>query len=263
MLSARRGYYYLPKFLLGIPVDELGQSSQGISLPIWLIRIFYRLLVWFAMGDQTKYGLPKPDHKLLQTPPISNSLLPYFVAHGGVRMRPDIERFEGNNILFTDGTSAEVDCIIYATGYQPSFPFIDQKHLVWRDGRPHPYLFIFHPEYNDLFFAGLTDGTGGHFPTADHGTRLMAHFIWALKHDPAAARTFCDEKQAPPPDLSRGLAFIDTPRNYTQFELHYYTKLIRSLTERFRRSAASQAAARPRSAGQLTADSTKEIATWP
>lgn len=259
-LSARRGYYYLPKFLLGVPVDELGQSSQSISLPIWFIRIFYRLLVWLAMGDQTKYGLPKPDHKLLQTPPISNSLMPYFVAHGGVRMRPDIERFDGSRVIFKDGTSEQADCVIYATGFQPSFPFIDEQHLAWRDGRPRPYLFIFHPEYDDLFFAGLTDGTGGHFPTADYGTQLIARFIWALDHDPAAAKQLSEQKRAPAPDLSRGIAFIDTPRNYTQFELHYYTKLIRSLTDKLARSAAK----RTRSAGiaALPPKATKEVVTW-
>ncbi|MEN9578023.1 MAG: hypothetical protein RJA70_1032 [Pseudomonadota bacterium] len=266
-LSARRGYYYLPKFLLGIPVDELGQSSQSVSLPIWLIRIFYRLLVWLAMGDQTKYGLPKPDHKLLQTPPISNSLMPYFVAHGAVRMKPDIQRLEGGRVHFKDGTSEEVDCVIYATGFQPSFPFIDSQHLAWRDGRPHPYLFIFHPEYEDLFFAGLTDGTGGHFPTADYGTQLIARYIWSLDHDPSAAREFAAQKRQPPPDLSQGIAFIDTPRNYTQFELHYYTKLIRSLIKKF--SSSAERAGRRRkvaveslSVAPAAPETAKEVATW-
>jgi hypothetical protein len=232
-LSTRRSYYYVPKFLFGIPVDVLGQSSQSISLPIWLVRFFYRLMVWLAMGDQTKYGLPKPDHKLLQTPPIANSFLPYHVAHGDIELRPDIERFSGDQVHFGNGLCETIDCIVYATGFQPKFPFIDDRHLALKNGRPNPYLFIFHPEYDDLFFAGLTDGTGGHFPTVDHATQLIAHFVWALDHDVEGARVFARKKAGPPPDLSRGIAFIDTPRNYTQFELNYYTKQLKDLTKWF------------------------------
>lgn len=236
-LSARRGYYYLPKYLLGIPSDSLGQSSQSLMLPIWLIRIFYRLLVWVSMGDQTKYGLPKPDHALLQTPPVANSLIPYYVSHGALRMKPDITRFEGKQVFFKDGSSEELDVILYATGYKPDFPFIDQAHLAWRNERPNPYLYLFHPKYDDLFFAGLTDGTGGHFPTVDDGTRLIARFLYAQDSDPASAAEFAKKKAGPPPDLARGIRFLDAPRNYTQFELHYYTRLLRQHTEWFRSRA--------------------------
>jgi cation diffusion facilitator CzcD-associated flavoprotein CzcO len=232
-LSARRGYHYLPKFVGGTPPDQIGQASQRISLPIGIIRFFFRILIRLSMGDQAKYGLPKPDHRLLETPPIANSLLPYYVAHGAVKIKPDIERFDGDKVVFKNGEAEPIDTIVYATGYKPDFPFIDSTHLNWNGTHPHLYLFIFHPEYSNLFCAGLTDGTGGHFPTVDYQTQLIARFIAAHENGDKRAQAFIAAKRGPQPNLSRGIKFIDTPRNYTQFELIHYTNLLRRMIKQF------------------------------
>ena len=47
------------------------------------------------------------------------------------------------------------------------------------DGRPDLYLMAMSRQHDNLFVAGLTDGTGGHFPTVDLQTRLIARFIKA------------------------------------------------------------------------------------
>ena len=39
-------------------------------------------------------------------------------------------------MLFADGTEEPVDVIVYSTGFDLSFPFIDNALLNWRNGRP-------------------------------------------------------------------------------------------------------------------------------
>ena len=50
-----------------------------------------------AVGEMTDYGLPKPDHKLLEThPTVSSELLPR-LGHGDIEVKPNIDRFTGGS----------------------------------------------------------------------------------------------------------------------------------------------------------------------
>ena len=51
------------------------------------------------------YGLPKPDHKLLEAhPTISSELLADRARR--ITVKPNIERLEGDRVRFVDGTSS-------------------------------------------------------------------------------------------------------------------------------------------------------------
>src|SRR5690554_8135614 len=52
-LSVRRGYYFLPKFLFGKPVDTLGGK---IKLPRWLKQRLDALLIRVVMGKPSEIG---------------------------------------------------------------------------------------------------------------------------------------------------------------------------------------------------------------
>ncbi len=226
-ISMRRGYHFVPKFVFGRPVDQIGRSSQSLRLPIGLVRVGYRALLRVAFGRPQDFGLPAPDHKLLESPPIVNSLLPYYVAHGRVSPRPDIERLDGDKVHFVDGTVDAVDVIVYATGFRISMPFLDGEHLGWRDGRPDLYLMAMSRRHDNLFVAGLTDGTGGHFPTVDLQTRLVARFIRSSEEGTPQARRLAEAKRSGVADVTGGIDFIDSPRSLTQFELTTYLRLLR------------------------------------
>jgi hypothetical protein len=45
-----------------------------------------------------------------------NSLVLYHAGHGDMMVRPDIEALDGQTVRFTDGSSAEYDMILAATG---------------------------------------------------------------------------------------------------------------------------------------------------
>jgi len=227
LVSMRRGYYFVPKFVFGKPVDQVGQNTQSTRLPIGLVRLGYRALLRVAFGYPTDYGLPAPDHRLLETPPIVNSLLPYYVAHGRVKPRPDIAALDGDKVEFVDGRVDAIDVIVYATGFRLQLPFIDTRHLGWRDGRPDLFMMAMSRQHDNLFVAGLTDGTGGHFPTVDLQTQVMARFIAGLDAGSPAARALARRKATDHPDATGGIRFVDSPRSLTQFELNTYVRQLR------------------------------------
>ncbi|WP_412750818.1 flavin-containing monooxygenase [Krasilnikovia sp. M28-CT-15] len=226
-ISMRRGYYFVPKYILGKPADQVGDASQSLRLPIGLVRRMYKLVLRATVGRPQDYGLPVPDHKLLESPPIVNSLLPYYVGHGRVKVRPEIKELHGDKVEFTDGQVDAVDVIVYATGFQVHLPGLDPEHLSWRNGRPDLYLMAFSRRHDNLFVAGLTDGTGGHFPTVDLQTKVIAKFVAGRDRGGAAAADLARRKANDHPDVSGGIKFIDSPRSLTQFELHTYLRQLR------------------------------------
>ena len=165
--STRRAYHYIPKYLLGRPADRLGEKLHRIGLSLTVKQALTSLILKCVVGSPARYGLPRPDHKLFETHPIVNSLLLYYVSHGDITPKPDILRLEGDTVHFIDGTVEVIDLLMFATGYNIVFPFIDAQLLNWRDGRPRLYHNVFHPEYDNLFVLGLIQPDGGQFVLVD------------------------------------------------------------------------------------------------
>jgi cation diffusion facilitator CzcD-associated flavoprotein CzcO len=218
-LSMRRGYNFYPKFILGKPADQVGPFVRSLRLPMRWSSWIMRMLLRVSVGRQEDLGLPPPDHRPLETPAIVNSLVPYYVAHGRIDIRPAISHIDGRRVEFSNGTHAEFDVIVLATGYKIHIPFMRPEYLSWGKNKPDFYLYAFSPKYDDLFIAGMTDSTGGHFPTVDLQSRVIASYLAAKQHNPAVAEKFDELKRANKVDLTGGIHFIDTPRNATQFSL--------------------------------------------
>ncbi|MFL1486295.1 flavin-containing monooxygenase [Marinobacter sp. LN3S78] len=232
-MSMRRRYNFYPKFILGKPTDQVGAYVRSLGLPVYVSSRLMKLLIRFSLGRQEDLGLPKSDHLPLETPAIINSLVPYYIAHGRVGLRPAIKKVDGRRVYFEDGTSDEFDVIVAATGYEVYIPFVEPKYLSWGKYSPDFYLFAFSPRYNDLFISGMTDSTGGHFPTVDLQSQVIAAYIKAKEENPLNADRFDNLKQSQEIDLHGGVDFIDVPRNATQFilglfkqELHNHLELL-------------------------------------
>ena len=123
-LAMRRGAYVLPKFLGGKPIDEVS-PAWTTWLPLSMRRVVMGRMLNMAVGDVTDYGLPKPDHKLLEAhPTVSSELLPR-LGHGDIAVKPNIDRFAGGRtVRFVDGSEEEIDLVVYCTGYRITFPFL-------------------------------------------------------------------------------------------------------------------------------------------
>lgn len=186
-LSVRRGYYFLPKFILGKPTDTFGGA---IRLPRRLKQTIDGLLVRALVGKPSQYGLPDPDYRLYESHPVMNSLVLHHIGHGDIRPRGDIRAVSGHCVTFANGEQAEYDLILMATGYRLDYPFIARSELNWPEdaGAPQLYLNVFHPEHDDLFMLGMVEASGLGWQGRDEQAELVALYIRQLQAGSPAAQ---------------------------------------------------------------------------
>ena len=101
-LSVRRGYHFVPKYLFGKPADTL---NQGKPLPPRIKQAVDSRVLRMFTGDPTRFGFPEPDHKIYESHPIVNTLVLHHLGHGDIRVRKDVERFDGSGVRFVDGSA--------------------------------------------------------------------------------------------------------------------------------------------------------------
>ncbi|MDO6798161.1 flavin-containing monooxygenase [Shimia thalassica] len=208
-LSMRRGYYFVPKYVFGKPADTMGGA---IKLPMWLKRPMDSLILKWFVGDPQKYGFPKPDYKLYESHPVVNSLVLYHAGHGDLTVQPDIDRFEGKTVVFKDGSQAEYDMVLAATGYKLHYPFIEKDLLNWQEDAPHLYLNAFHPERDDLFVLGMVEATGLGWQGRHEQAEMVARYIKGLAEGNAAAKELQTEKAAGFERATGGMNYLKLAR---------------------------------------------------
>lgn len=208
-LSVRRGYHFVPKYIFGKPADTVGGA---IRLPMWLKRrIDGTILKWFT-GDPQRYGFPKADHALYESHPIVNSLVLFHAGHGDIKIRPDIARFDGATVHFRDGSSADYDLVVAATGYRLHYPFIDRDVLNWRGDAPHLFLNAMHPQRDDLFVLGMVEASGLGWQGRHEQAEMVARYVRGLREGSAAARAIRAEKAKGFERLTGGVDYLKLPR---------------------------------------------------
>lgn len=229
-ISLRRGYHFLPKHIFGQPTDAFFRS--GPHLPAWLAQPLLAGLLRILVGDLRRYGLPKPDHKVLESHPIVNSQLLHYLAHGDISAKPDVAELCGDRVRFADGSEEAIDVMIYATGYRATIPCLDRSILPPGAGAEPFFLNVFH-ERKDLFVVGLFETDGAAYPIVSKQAALIAAVIRAEHDAPAAAELFRRLRAGTPPDLRGGIRYLESPRHaiYVQYDeyVHYLAKLLRKL----------------------------------
>ena len=178
-LSTRRGAWIMPKYILGYPTDRWSAYlSRKLRFPTVLTRMIIHKLMYLTVGDQARYGVPKPPHPMWREhATISQELLPY-IGHGWIRIKPNVTELQGDRISFTDGSTEPYDAVIYATGYRTSFPFLDPAIFEVKDRQP-PQLYrrmaaVKHP---GLFFVGLVQPIGATIPLVEIQSRWLAALL--------------------------------------------------------------------------------------
>jgi len=208
-ISLRRGYHFVPKYIFGKPADTVGGA---IRLPMWLKRrIDGTILRWFT-GDPQRYGFPKPDHALYESHPIVNSLVLFHAGHGDLRVRPDIARFDGNTVRFKDGSAADYDLVLAATGYKLHYPFVDREQLNWQGDAPHLFLNAMHPQRDDLFVLGMVEASGLGWQGRHEQAELVALYLRGLHDGSRVARGIQAEKAVGFERLTGGVDYLNLPR---------------------------------------------------
>lgn len=173
-LSLRRGYWMMPKTFLGKPSIE----SPLMQMPMSIQRLILRGLLRIVIGKYKHYGLPQPDHKIFEKHPTISTEIFHYLKHGRIKPRPDIARFDGKKVHFTDGSSDEFDMIVAATGYYLSFPFLPEGLVpMINEQLAALYAGCVLPEYKHLYIVGTQQVRYGIGPLLTPGSRLIAKMI--------------------------------------------------------------------------------------
>lgn len=220
VISMRRGYWFVPKHVFGVPSDVFADS--GPKLPTWLEQRVFGLLLNLLYGKPQRLGLQKPDHKLFETHPVLNSNLFLSLQHGDVTAKPGIITTAGSTVTFVDGSSEDFDLIIYATGYLHTIPYARQYFPT--EKLPDLYLTTFSREHAGLFGVGYLETNSGAYHHFDASAQMIASHLDDQDKRPDRARQFAALVAGDRPDLSGGITFDRSPRHHGYVDAHALTK---------------------------------------
>lgn len=175
-LAMRRGAHILPKYMFGMPTDHLTDSPLARG-PLFLQKLGMKAMLRISTGKLSDYGLPQPDHEVLEAhPTVSDDLLTR-LGHGDITVKPNIDRFEGSKVFFTDGTACEADVVVYCTGYKVTFPFLDETVIGAEDNHVDLYRRVVSPDHPGLYFVGLIQPLGAVMPLAEQQSHWVAELV--------------------------------------------------------------------------------------
>jgi hypothetical protein len=233
-LAMRRGAYVLPKFLGGKPIDEAAPPAVSY-LPLPVQRFFMARLLKLAVGEMTDYGLPEPDHKLLEAhPTVSSELLPR-IGHGDIEVKPNIDRFDGGRtVRFADGSEEEIDLVVYCTGYRITFPFLEPEVFEAKDNRMPLYRRVASVDRPGLYFVGFIQPLGPIMPIAEAQSEWVADLLTGRATLPSAAEM---REEIVAYERKMRKRYVASKRHTIEVDFHPYLREIR----RERRRAAQRA----------------------
>ncbi len=219
-ISLRRGYHFIPKHIFGKPADVF--AHEGPHMPMWLTQKIFGVMLRLLNGDLTRLGLPKPDHKVFESHPIVNSQLLHYLSHGDVTAKGDIERLDGREVVFKDGSRELIDLIILATGYQWHIPYVERDLFDWSSNRPDLYMNLFPRKTEGLYTLGFMETNGGAYKLFDQMADLVGRAILADRDDRKLHRKFTQLAAGDRPDLSGGVSYVASDRHATYVNIDAY-----------------------------------------
>nr|CAD7200030.1 unnamed protein product [Timema douglasi] len=126
--------YREPDRFTGLNVVLLGASSSGVDISLELAQHARQVFLSHHLAEPISCELPS---NLKQVPEICSA--------------------SEDTLTFLDGSTCKADALIYCTGYEYSFPFLeDSCNLTIQDKRICPlYKHMIHTEFPSLSFIGI------------------------------------------------------------------------------------------------------------
>ncbi|KAI9334503.1 flavin-binding monooxygenase-like-domain-containing protein [Zopfochytrium polystomum] len=200
VLSSRSGAWVIPRFsLFGLPSDHLSSRAAN-ALPRSITNLAIETLTRLQVGNLERFGL-KPEHRVndpsARGPSINSEILERIGA-GKILVRPNLKRFTGpTSVEFEDGSTDEIDTIIYCTGYLIDHPFLDSSILQGTNPKPSTpvtpttpssskgslsaqhnkirlYKHVLPINYRNIAFIGLVQPTGSIMPVSEMQSRWVS-----------------------------------------------------------------------------------------
>ena len=157
-VSVRSAVNVVPRELFGIPILTIGIAQS--RLPLRWADALNAMILRIAVGDLTRYGLRKPArgplsqiHEQARVPLIDVGTIE-LIRQGHVAVRPGIERFDGQDVVFSDGSRMKFDAVILATGYRPRVNAFLEDALAAHDEHGSPLSSGRETVIPGLYFCG-------------------------------------------------------------------------------------------------------------
>jgi hypothetical protein len=174
VVSVRDPVWFMTRRIGGFPLDW-ADSPTGARLLPWSVR--RRMLAAASratVGALYAKGLPRPTRRCGDDLLAVSDSLPRAVRAGLVEFRPPIREVAGREVRFVDGTAAEFDAIVHATGYDPATGFLPEQA---QPGRDRLHRLIAHNDAPGLFFVGLFEAQHALLPIAKDQAAWVADVL--------------------------------------------------------------------------------------
>ena len=176
-LSSRRGAYILPKYLFGRPLDQIGVNALTPILPFAfrraILMAMYRIGVGKVSGLRAAGARPPPRRGA----PDDLGGLPQSDRPRRHDLEAERPALEGGRVSFEDGSTEEIDVIVWCTGYKVTFPFFDEDFMSAPDNDLPLFRRVFKPGIDNLAFIGLLQPLGAIMPLAEAQGRWLAAYL--------------------------------------------------------------------------------------
>lgn len=182
-LSTRRGTWVTPRLgPNGRPFDTVAITRFNKFLMTLLPFRFVCYLIERFLNrrfDHALYGL-KPNHRVLNQHATVNDNLGNYVLSGKIKIKKNISKITSSSVIFEDDEEVKCDAIIFGTGYEIAFPFLDDDIVSIENNTIKLYKHLFSPKIErpeSLAFIGLVQPSGPIFPVAEMQTRWFVQLI--------------------------------------------------------------------------------------
>jgi putative flavoprotein involved in K+ transport len=168
-----------PRTWLGMPINISALAIDNV--PPQLADTAGRITQRMIFGDLSKHGLPFPPlgvrrsvEERLTAPAIDAGFVEA-VKSGRIELLPEIERFEGADVLLVDGARIQPDVVICATGYRRGLDrLVGSLGVLDERGLPRDAPTVEVPEAPDLFFVGYWSKVSGQLRNIRFEARRVA-----------------------------------------------------------------------------------------
>jgi hypothetical protein len=141
-----------------------------------------------------------------------------------IEQRPPFVRMTKDSVVFPDGSSVQVDAVLFCTGYRFSFPFLKDDVITIKDERIEPiYKHMVHIEYPNLIFVGIPR-QWSYFPHYHEMAKLAALMLAGKVKLPSKPAMLADSeadyqarlKEGKPPSFAHYMGDIDRQFRYNE-----------------------------------------------
>jgi len=159
-----------------IPVQLFGIAFMNIGMPGLLDRIAAALRR-FSVGDLKQYGIGEAawgPFTARKPAVIDTAGFVNLLKQGHIKVRPGIEHFNSNEVVYTDGSREDVDVVIAATGFRTGLEkFLKVPGVIDENGQP---LFQLGKSTSapGLYFIGFDETIRGHLFEINRESKQLA-----------------------------------------------------------------------------------------